>query len=226
MYYLGRITKPLEELTAAAEKVNSGNYEFTLEYDKDDEVGRLTKTFRNLSNHMKDHISDLNKRAYVDALTSVKNKGAFSGAVDELQAQIDGKDESLSFAIGIFDCNDLKLVNDRFGHDKGDLYLKTACGLICRIFQHSPVFRVGGDEFAVILQNIDYDNRSGLVQLFEETAKQVNMGTEYPWEKINVAFGIAEYDHDIDRSAQDVVRRADEYMYSNKRRQKQSANTV
>lgn len=78
MIYTKRITKPLEELTDAADQVDRGNYDISLEYDKDDEVGRLTSTFRRLTNHMKDHISELNKRAYVDALTHVRNKGACS----------------------------------------------------------------------------------------------------------------------------------------------------
>jgi len=89
MYYTSRITKPLEELTSAAEKVDRGNYDFTLDYCEDDEVGRLTSTFKRLSDHMKDHISDLNKRVYVDALTSVKNKGAFTAAVEGIQSQMD-----------------------------------------------------------------------------------------------------------------------------------------
>ena len=46
----------------------------------------------------------------------------------------------------------LKLINDTYGHEKGDIYLKTACNAICDVFRHSPVFRMGGDEFAVLLQ--------------------------------------------------------------------------
>ena len=191
LYYTSRITKPLEQLTSAAEKVDRGNYDFTLDYSEDDEVGRLTSTFKRLSNHMKDHISDLNKRVYVDALTSVKNKGAFTAAVDSIQSQMDSGAGDVAFAIGMFDCNDLKLVNDQFGHDKGDAYLKAACRQICRVFQHSPVFRIGGDEFAVILRNSDYDNRQQLVNAFEESVKRNNASVNNKWEEIQIAMGIA-----------------------------------
>ena len=62
MFYTKRITRPLEQLTEAANQVDRGNYDFELNYDKDDELGRLINTFKLLSNHTRDHISDLNKR--------------------------------------------------------------------------------------------------------------------------------------------------------------------
>lgn len=85
MFYTQRIIKPLEQLTEAAERADRGNYDYMLDYEQDDEVGRLTKTFKRLSGHMKDHISDLNRQAYIDALTHVKNKGAFSITIEEMQ---------------------------------------------------------------------------------------------------------------------------------------------
>ena len=219
MLYMRRITRPLVELTEAAELVNQGNYDFMLAYNGNDEVGRLTSTFKRLADHMKEHINDLNKRVYVDALTSVKNKGAFSTAIDALQKQMDAG-EPLAFAIGVFDCDDLKTINDRYGHDKGDVYLKTACRLICRVFDHSPVFRTGGDEFAVILKNRDYDDREALVRQFEEESAQINADNENGWQQVRVAMGIADYDPQVDRCVIDAVRRADKDMYANKRARK------
>ncbi len=126
-------------------------------------------------------VRDLNKRVYVDALTSVRNKGAFYNFMEELQDSIDNG-ESPEFAIGIFDCNDLKKVNDQNGHDKGDAYLKTACHLICNVFQHSPVFRIGGDEFAVVLQDEELKNRKELIRLFEEKRTEICASAENTWD--------------------------------------------
>ena len=220
MLYTKKITRPLEQLTEAAEQVNSGNYDFMLTYNEDDEVGRLTRTFKRLADHMKEHINDLSRRVYVDALTSVKNKGAFSTAVDALQKLLDAHTEGAAFAIGVFDCDNLKAINDRFGHDKGDVYLKTACQLICRVFQHSPVFRIGGDEFAVILQNDDYTNRAGLVQRFEHESDAINAESTSEWTQVRTAMGIAEYDPAKDQYVIDTVRRADKIMYANKQSRK------
>ena len=163
----------------------------------------------------------LNKRVYVDALTSVRNKGAFADAIQELQEKLDGE-EPVEFAIGVFDCDDLKQVNDEHGHDKGDMYLKAASGLICRVFQHSPVFRIGGDEFAVILQNADFENRAALVEQFDREKEQICQASEQQWERVRIALGIAVYDPKTDRSVSDTARRADRIMYENKRRGKKA----
>ncbi len=222
LYYTGRITRHLEELTRAAEQVDNGNYDLDLSYDRNDEIGRLTNTFKRLTDHMKAHISDLNKRVYIDSLTSVKNKGAFADAIDRLQKQMDEDKSNLAFAVGVFDCDDLKSVNDQHGHDKGDLYLKTACRLICRVFQHSPVFRIGGDEFAVILQNDDYRNREALIRQFERTRLEICASAQNRWEQVHVAMGVAEFDPKVDASVIDAVRRADKVMYTNKRARKEA----
>ena len=221
LFLTGRITRPLEELTRAAEQVDKGNYDFVLEYDGDDEIGRLTHTFKQLVNHVKEHITDLNQRVYVDALTSVKNKGAFADIIEVLQAQLDEGVDHLTFAVGVFDCDNLKAINDQFGHDKGDIYLQTACRLICRIFQHSPVFRIGGDEFAVIMQGEDFENREELVRRFEEARNEVCASAENEWEQVRIALGVAVFDSKTDPSVIDTVRRADKTMYENKRLQKQ-----
>ena len=220
MLYTRRITRPLEQLTEAAEQADRGNYEHLLDYDKDDELGRLTNTFKRLSGHMKDNISDLNRQVYVDALTHVKNKGAFSSAVEEMQVQLEDNRGRSAFGIAMFDCDELKMVNDKYGHGKGDEYLKTASRVICRVFQHSPVFRIGGDEFCVILRNEDYQNRDALVRQFEQTKAELTAAAENRWEQVHVSIGVAVFDPEKDRTVNDVVRRADEIMYENKRRRK------
>ena len=166
-------------------------------------------------------VNNLNKRVFVDSLTSVRNRGGFANYIQELQERLD-QGEKMELAIGVFDCDELKVVNDRYGHDKGDLYLKAASRLICRVFQHSPVFRIGGDEFAVILQNDDYQNREELIQEFEKQRKETCKTNENQWDQVHIAMGIAQYDPDMDSSVTDTVRRADKFMYENKRLYKEA----
>ncbi len=220
LYCAKTIVKPIEALTRAAEAVDKNNFDFSLDYNGNDEVGRLTQTFKRLAAHMRDHIDDLNERAYVDALTSVKSKEAFNASVEDLQAQSDVDPSQVSFAIGMFDCDDLKLINDEYGHELGDVYLKTACRLICQVFHHSPVFRIGGDEFAVILRNEDYTNRERLIRELEISRQKINVATENRWEQIHMAMGFADYDPKKDRSVLETVHRADNEMYASKRQQK------
>ncbi|MCR4615114.1 MAG: diguanylate cyclase [Clostridiales bacterium] len=216
MHFTGQITKPLRNLTEVAEQVDAGEYECDLEYNGDDEVGILTRTFKKLISHLKIYISDLNDLAYADALTSLHNKGAFDINVKNIEAKLNGSGGTPEFAVCIFDCNDLKKVNDQNGHDKGDIYLKEAATVICEVFSHSPVFRIGGDEFAAILLDRDFVNSDELLRIFDETCAGKRKTSNVSWEQVDVARGMAVFDPDEDTSVSDVVRRADKLMYENK----------
>lgn len=220
MYYTRRITKPLEQLTAAAEQVERGNYDFALSYDEDDELGRLTRSFKNLSDTVKTHISDLHGQVFLDALTKVKNKGALTNCLNEIQDEINSGANEPAFAIGVFDCDSLKPINDRYGHGKGDIYLKKAANIICEVFKHSPVFRMGGDEFAVILKNEDFLNRDALLETFDTAAEKINAAAAEPWEQVHLSKGFAVFNPAEDRAVTDVMQRADQLMYENKRERK------
>ncbi|MBR3652354.1 MAG: diguanylate cyclase [Bacteroidales bacterium] len=220
MGYVSHITKPLRALTKAAEQVDAGNYDCKLTYAAQDEIGVLTQTFNRLTEDLKAHIGDLNNLAYADALTSLRNKGAFDIFIRNIQTQIDGTGEVFEFAVCIFDCNNLKYVNDDSGHDKGDIYLKEAATTICHVFGHSPVFRIGGDEFAALLTGSDYQHKEELLDLFDNMCAEKRTRALNAWGQVDVARGMAVYDPHQDATVRDVVRRADELMHENKRQQK------
>ncbi len=167
-------------------------------------------------------VKDLNKRVFVDDLTSVRNKGAYTDYLQKIQERLDNE-EKLEFAIGMFDCNDLKKVNDRFGHDKGDMYLKNASRLICKVFDHSPVFRIGGDEFVVFLMNSDFENREELFRNFEARGSEICEAAGNQWDEVHIAYGYADYDPEKDSAVSDTARRADIEMYDNKRKAKEQS---
>lgn len=215
-----RITKPLKKLSEAAEQVNNGNYNIDLSYNGDDEVGVLTNTFTHLVENLKVYINDLNSIAYRDALTSVHNKSAYDIYAQELQNRITNGDDTLQFAIVVFDCDNLKRINDQYGHDKGDIYLKTACKLICTVFKNSPVFRTGGDEFTAILQNEDFFNLQYNISEFRKKNDEIVSTAKNDWEAVSVAIGVAKYDFESDRFVSDIARRADKLMYEDKRARK------
>ncbi len=219
-----RLTRPLKQLAGAADRFSAGDYDADLDYHGNNEVGRLTASFREMQKHMKLYISDLNTKAYSDALTHVKNKAAYDISAARLDQTIRGGiegDIKPAFGLVMFDCNELKEINDQFGHERGDIYLQTACRMICRVFAHSPVFRIGGDEFVVILTGQDYENRDALLKEFEQSAEAANRMTENPWEKISLAKGMAVFDPDSDTDMEQILDRADKQMYEEKRRHKQ-----
>ena len=120
----------------------------------------------------------------------------------------------------MFDLDGLKVINDRYGHERGDIYLQTACRLICRVFAHSPVYRVGGDEFCVLMQFADYKARDELILEFDREAAAWNEKAEQPWERIEVSRGMAVYRPERNETVEQVLDRADKAMYRNKRERK------
>ena len=166
-------------------------------------------------------IKALNKQVFVDALTHVRNKGAYDEYLRKLQYRLD-LGETAELAIGVFDCDNLKKINDAHGHDKGNLYLRASSKLICHSFEHSPVFRIGGDEFVTVLQGEDYENRAELLRQFEEKQSESRAEAENDWEKLSISCGMAVYDPLLDASLRDLARRADQLMYENKRARKEA----
>ena len=116
----------------------------------------------------------------------------------------------------VLDVNDLKKINDTAGHQAGDQYLRNACKIICDTFQRSQVFRIGGDEFAVIAQGSDYERIEELVgKINDHNAKTSLTGG------LMIACGMAKFDNDA--CVADVLARADRFMYENKKRLKAEA---
>ena len=155
---------------------------------------------------------DIMKR---DTLTNVSNRRAYEDKELFLQSQINS-DANINFAIAMFDVNNLKLVNDSNGHEAGDDYLIRACRLICTVFKHSPVYRVGGDEFIAVLTGEDYMNRADLFDQITSSLSPYQSEAPFPEDYISIAVGIAEYIPTKDRSVQSTVKRADERMYKHK----------
>lgn len=166
-----------------------------------------------------EQIGQISQEAYQDALTGVGSQAAYNRSVSNLSAKIAGG--LTDFAVVMVDMNRLKQINDDHGHKSGDLYIRGCCHLICEVFKHSPVFRIGGDEFAVILTNHDYEHRQELVQQLRTAYREAmeNSSAE-PWKRYSAAVGIAECTAD-DNSYELVFKRADESMYEEKNKFKE-----
>ena len=146
-----------------------------------------------------------------DALTGVKSKLAYNETEQEMNGRI-SSGEQQPFAIAVCDLNELKAVNDAYGHKAGDQFIREACSVICDHFKHSPVFRVGGDEFVAILQGNDFMSREMLVEEFRARNRgQVSSGG------VVIACGLSEWKTDSRDRLENVFERADNSMYENKK---------
>lgn len=208
-----RIVRPLKELNTAAKKIAEGDLSITLTQQTKDEVGTLSDSFQQTVNHLQKYIDYINSLAYRDALTGVKNKAAYQEAERRLEECMRrGRPE---FAIVVLDINDLKRINDSFGHDFGDMMIMDACKLICKVFAHSPVYRIGGDEFTVILEGADYENYKRLLEKFQSAIDEYNENVRVD-SRLSIARGIAVYNSGTDLVFSNVFKRADSAMYQNK----------
>lgn len=94
-----------------------------------------------------ERIVDRERRATIDALTGLPNRAAFNAALTTIHCDALG-----SWALLILDLDNLKIVNDTFGHLAGDALIRTAADRIARVMAPDVTFRLGGDEFAVVVQ--------------------------------------------------------------------------
>ena len=157
------------------------------------------------------NLESARRAARKDALTGVKSKFAFTEKEQEINNAIRSGDQK-PFAVVVCDLNGLKEINDTKGHKAGDQYIKDACAQICEQFKHSPVFRIGGDEFVVILQGTDYWERDMLLSRFRvRNEKNVLNGD------VVIACGVSEWSGDQSETIEQVFECADEAMYINKK---------
>ena len=240
------IVKPLDSITAEMKKFSPAkgkNHDESGVIDLDirsrDEIEDIYQGIKNMQLNIVDYLNDLeamqrdkervekdikdkekqigqiSKEAYRDPLTSVGSKTAYNRRISQMNEHIVKSEEPL-FAIVMVDVNGLKQVNDNYGHSFGDSYLKGSSHIICDVYKHSPVYRIGGDEFVIILEGEDYEQRqSRLVDLKAAFNRSYNDTSADPWERYSAAAGMAEYASD-DNSVELVFKRADKAMYEDK----------
>ena len=152
--------------------------------------------------------------ANTDSLTGIRNKHAYAENEALINRQIQsGEIEKLAVVIG--DVNGLKYVNDTQGHAAGDKLIKDASSMICRAFSHGAVFRIGGDEFVVLLQGEGFDTMDEVISALNRKV-EANIQED----KVVISFGCAILTPQ-DRQLRDVFERADNMMYERKKALKQ-----
>lgn len=148
--------------------------------------------------------------AYRDALTGIRNKLAYTEYEDNLIRRLEGG-ELEEFALVVFDVNGLKHINDTYGHKAGDEYIRSACTLICTLYKHSPVFRIGGDEFVAVLTGEDYERRQELLETHDRMVE-----SHLETDDVVISAGMCTYSSPDHQHPRDVFEQADARMYRRK----------
>ena len=177
-------------------------------------IDNLVKTTKELSQTRR-KASEMDELANRDALTGACSKLAYERIVGELTQQME--QGTARFGIVMVDMNFLKRLNDTYGHEKGDLALRNICNRVRGVFVRSSVYRYGGDEFVVVVENQDYDHVEELTRKLDASMARTE---GEPWDRVTAAVGYALYDSARDDSVEDVFRRADQVMYEHKKAMK------
>ncbi len=176
----------------------------------------LVNCMRDQANELQRKLTKTNRVANRDSLTGVRSMAAYMDKVEALKEYVN---KALDASFGLVECdlNGLKGVNDTYGHDIGDVYIVNSCHAICDVFKHSPVYRIGGDEFVVVLEGEDFANREALMEQLRAVVEESSNKTDPVHGRFSIASGLAVFDASIDKTVGDVLKRADVAMYNNKK---------
>lgn len=241
---VNRITDPLRKITEAARAVSEDNFDVDLPPENDDEIGELSKMTRlaienararaekaaskvreqerqieksaKVLKQQGDDLIAMKNLAYVDSLTNVKNKHAYDDTVEYINEKI--RNGTAEFAVIMCDLNYLKHINDNLGHIAGDEAIRKTASILCKAFPLSTVFRIGGDEFAVLPTGLDYariDEKLDALKTMIESQRTIS---DNYLERISLAFGCAVFERGKDTTYQEVFERADKIMYEEKKK--------
>lgn len=151
--------------------------------------------------------------AYTDQMTGMNNRACFNIDFEQLSHMPN------DIAVIDFDLNNLKYTNDTFGHSAGDRYIKNCSNIIREIFANiGKCYRVGGDEFVVMIQNSSNIDLTHYLAMLESSVDSCNRDNKDL--HMQIAYGCAIYSPTEDRSLEDTYNRADKIMYTDKKKKK------
>lgn len=155
-----------------------------------------------------------------DGLTGHSNRTAYDIRKTELEEKI-GSEQDESFAIIMMDLNDLKYVNDNYGHVVGDEYIRNSCKLVHKIIPNE-IFRIGGDEFAMFLSGKDFEHAKEMFKKLTAAVEEGNKSLVPNVEKPSIAIGMSIHIAKEMDDMQMLLHQADTQMYTNKANIKQA----
>jgi diguanylate cyclase (GGDEF)-like protein len=209
-----RLVEPIDRVVSAIAQLASGHWQDDLPDSHVAEINQLTAGFNQMASQMRLSFTTLEYTAHHDSLTGLLNQGAFR---ERLQQSIDRHLKSgQRFAIMFLDLDHFKYINDSFGHLVGDMLLVEVSQRLQDCLRSSDVIaRFGGDEFVILLTNIDR------IEDAVQVADRITKALENPFlleEQevfISTSMGIM-MGQDADVDADRILTNADWALYSAK----------
>lgn len=208
---LNVIAKDLGRLASAAKDVEDGVFDSKIPVDRNDEIGNLAKSF-----------ASMQQRLLTDRLTGIANREAVIRRIEDRIVRQRRRGDEHPFAVLFIDLNGFKQINDQFGHDVGDrVLIEISQRLVTSLRDGDLAARFGGDEFVVLLDNVD--NRTHAMSTRDKLERALAMPLQSLMDiasaaatfRVGAAIGIAlcpEEGQDIET----LLKCADKDMYQRK----------
>lgn len=210
LHIFGGVAKDMRTLTQAVRRVGAGDIHAPIQVHRNDEIGELAHNFR----HMRHSL-------FTDPLTGVSNRSALTHLLASLTQTSPTDRQLLPFGILFIDLNRFKPLNDRWGHENGDLALiEVAQSIRGQIRAGDMLARLGGDEFVVVAQDMNSDAQALAMAEQLHTAITLPLTTlvGIPSDAVitvGAAIGYALFPRDGENPS-DLLKHADEDMYRHK----------
>lgn len=205
-------SNPRYEMAYKAE--GTGENALEQEEEKEDSISVLSARIRSMRKELRRYIAYLHDQAYIDSMTGVSNKTAYLDEVHAINEKI--KDGTVAFTIAVFDVNGLKNINDNYGHEQGDQVITDAAAVMREVFEADHLYRIGGDEFIAVLEDVSEDEVGEMFGQLDERIADFN-GNGRTYESVlSFSKGAATYRRGKDKEFKEVFKRADEAMYRDK----------
>jgi len=180
----------------------------------DAEIEEMRLKMNSLHNEIRQYLTYIQKKATTDAMTHVGNNSAFEEAFRSMDQKI--SEGTADFYVGVFDINYLKPVNDEYGHTYGNTIIQAAAAVIAEVFGYDNTYRIGGDEFLVIVEHISADEMAAQFTQLDNAISLYNKTNPDSKVTLSIAKGYAGFRRGEDESFKQVFQRADNEMYANK----------
>ena len=177
-------------------------------------INRMATFIKVTTTELEEANRKLSEMAVVDGLTGVGNKTAYLQKIHSLDDAI--RRGTASFTVYVFDLNGLKEINDKYGHESGDMAITDAAEALKAVFGKENLYRIGGDEFIAVFDGMKKPDTERCFADLEKAMRSLDLTGKLYKEPLAIAKGAAAFCPGEDKEYRDVFRRADQFMYEEK----------
>ncbi len=179
-----------------------------------DEIGMLSDQIHSMQKEMQGYIEFARAQAYLDSLTGMGNQSSYLKRVQALNEEIEAG--TADYTVFVLDINGLKNMNDDYGHDAGDAAILDAARVIRAAMPDGELFRIGGDEFAILLPSCSEEEIEARKIALDAALTACNQTEKSYGAPLAFSKGAAVFDPALDTEYRITFGRADHAMYQDK----------